>query len=79
MSNLPRAALLSTVLSCTLGCSFFQLDDKDLEIHPKPPEAAAGKAAEAAAGTSTGGMSATPEETGGMGATAEEGGGSAGM
>lgn len=83
MSNLLRSALLSIALACTVGCTFFQLDDKDLVIPPKKPEAAAGKAAEAAAGTSAmsaGGMNATSgDETGGMAPAVAGGGGTAGM
>jgi len=85
MSSLLRIALLATVLACTFGCSFFQLDEKDLEVPPKKPEAAAaaGKAGEAAAGTSAmsaGGMSATPGgETGGMAPVTAGGGGTAGL
>ena len=83
MSFLLRTALLSAALACTFGCSFFQLDEKDLEIPPKKPEAAAGKAEEAAAGTSAmsaGGMNAaTGGATGGMTPTTAGGGGIAGM
>jgi hypothetical protein len=83
MSSLLRTALLSTVLACTFGCSFFQLDEKDLEVPPKKVEAAAGKAGEAAAGTSAmsaGGTSATPGgDMGGMAPTNAGGGGTAGM
>ncbi len=62
MSNVLRILLLSSVLSSTFGCTFFQLDSEDLKVPPPKPEAAAGKAAEAAAGMSTtgaGGMEAT--------------------
>ncbi len=83
MSSPLRTALLATALACTFGCSFFQLDDKDLEVPPKKPEAAAGKAGEAAAGTSAmsaGGTSTTSDgDAGGMAPTTAGGGGTAGM
>ncbi len=42
MARSLGVALLSTALSLTFGCSFFQLEDKDLETPPKKPAAAAG-------------------------------------
>lgn len=63
MARSLRVALLSTALSVTFGCSFFQLDDKDLKIPPKKP-AAAGMSGAAGMAT-TGGTGGTPSASGG--------------
>lgn len=85
MASSLRVTLLSTALSLTFGCSFFELDSKDLVIPPKKPAAAAGKAGEGAGGTivteSSGGMPSTSGGTGGeapsTGGTSPSTGGSA--
>lgn len=67
MARSLGVALLSTVLSLTFGCSFFELDSKDLELPPKKPPAAAGSPG--AAGSAT---------TGGAGGDVSASGGTAG-
>jgi len=67
MARSLGVALLSTAVSLSFGCSFFELDSKDLQIPPKKPAAAAGTPGAAGMATlgGAGGMQSTSGGTAG--------------